>query len=357
MFDDQTWKALYRSYLTCLFFTGAAFEAYLVYHVGYAPSTMSAITRVAIPAAVISVPIVALFVMPTLIFLTLAKNEGDFKKLGVYASSLWQEWESLFSRQSGMPASSKWATIRTKLWEGIKLLIKTIIPIASVIYIVLAFAFSSYGILLSLGVHFSINPTSPAQTWIILALVTVILLTVYYVSILSVTQNKNTVFSIVSILFFLLVGCVEYHWMPAFLASDGLATDGYGKIYLVANKSFPLFSGVSCKPYYLQLGPHSYRLAYAKLEYSGTSENVLNYTGYRGNSAANPIKKLVSYSQENMPPLRNSALCVGSVHVSSSMVLFHSSDTGGSIGQLYAEKDITGYKTAIKTLLANMSKQ
>ncbi len=65
MFNDTLWKALYRSYLVCIFFTAAAFEAYLVYHVGYAPSSISDITRVALPAALMAVPIVALIILPT----------------------------------------------------------------------------------------------------------------------------------------------------------------------------------------------------------------------------------------------------------------------------------------------------
>lgn len=344
MFDDQSWKVLYRLYLTCLFFTGAAFEAYLVYHVGHAPSTMSTIMRVAIPAALISVPFVALIVMPTLLILALAKNEDEIKKLKDDGLSLLSSWKS--------SASNK-----TSFLTRLKIVIKIFFALLSFAYVFIAFALSAYGILLIFNVNFSLN--SPFLIWVKLFLLTFFLIIVYILAILSVSKKASVVFSAGSILFFFLVGCVEYHWMPAFLASDGLATNGFGKVYLSATKYYPLFENdISCKPYYLRIGTGRYMLAYAKLKYTGNLEDIIEYTGYSYGSITRSLEEISdAINKHGVPPYPKSALCLASVSVKSSMVIFHDTNNNANIEHIYARKNFSGYKTDLKDILNDTSGQ
>ncbi|MGE4270782.1 MAG: hypothetical protein AB7E44_10900, partial [Acidithiobacillus sp.] len=262
MFDDQSWKTIYRLYLTCLFFTGAAFEAYLVYHVGYAPRAISTIMRVAIPAALISVPIVALIIMPTLTILALAKNEDDLKKLIEDGKDLCSKWKSL-------PPG------KTSKFVRLKIVVKIVFALLAAVYVLGVFAFSGYGILLMFNINFS-----SISSWVKLFFLTLTLLFVYFLAILSVSKKASLVFSVGPVLFFLLAGCVEYHWMPAFLASDGLATNGFGKVYLSTEKSYPLLNKhISCKPYYIRTGAGNYMLVYAKLMYTGNLKDIIEYVG------------------------------------------------------------------------------
>ncbi len=343
MFDDQSWKVLYRLYLTCLFFTGAAFEAYLVYHVGYAPNTMSTIMRVAIPAALISVPIVALIVMPTLLILALAKNEDEIKKLKDDGLSLLSSWKS---------AASNKAPFFTRL----KIVVKVFFALLSFAYVLIAFAFSAYGILLLFNVNFSFN-----SSWVIwgkLFLLTSFLIIVYILAILSVSKKASVVFSAGSILFFFLVGCVEYHWMPAFLARDGLATNGFGKVYLSAEKSYPLLNKhISCKPYYMRAGAGNYMLAYAKLRYTGNLKDIIEYVGYSGESITKSLKELSDIVDGNgTPSYPKSALCLASIPIKSSVLIFHGADNLENIERIYSRKNFSGYKADIKYIVKNLSR-
>ena len=340
MFDDQSWKTLYRLYLTCLFFTGAAFEAYLVYHVGYAPRAMSTIMRVAIPAALISVPIVALLVMPTLTILALAKNEDDLRKLI-------DGWNELRSNWKSPPPGKAPIVVRLKI--GVKI----VFALLSAIYVLGAFAFSGYGILLIFNINFS-----SISSWVLLVFLTLVLLCVYFLAILSVSKKASLVFSVASVLFFLLTGCVEYHWMPAFLASDGLATNGFGKVYLSAEKSYPLLNrNIRCKPYYARVGTRNYMLLYAKLRYTGSVKDIIEYVGYSSKSVTNSLKELSDIIDGNgTPSYPKSALCLASIPIKSSMLIFHGADNRANIERIYSRKNFSGYKTDLQYIVKNLSR-
>lgn len=349
MFDDQSWKVLYRLYLICLFFTGAAFEAYLVYHVGYAPNTISTIMRVAIPAALISVPIVALIVMPTLLILALAKNEDEIKKLKDDGLSLLHSWNS---------EELKKASKKARFFARSKIFIKGFFALLGVVYVFIVFAFSAYGILLMFSVNFSFN--SPWLIWVKLLLLTLLLIGIYLLAILSVYKKANVVFSLSSILFFFLVGCVEYHWMPAFLAKDGLATNGFGKVFLSAKKYYPLFENdIRCKPYYLRIGTGRYMLAYAKLMYAGKLEDIIEYTGHSYGSIARSLEEISDsmkkINKHGVPPYPKPALCLASVPVKPSIVIFHGTNNKANIEHVYVRKNFPGYKADLKYILKNMS--
>ncbi|MHB1321739.1 MAG: hypothetical protein ACYCY0_09275 [Acidithiobacillus ferrivorans] len=301
---------------------------------------MSTIMRVAIPAALISVPIVALLIMPTLIILALAKNEDDLKKLI-------QGWKDL---------RSKWKSLtpgRASKFARLKIVVKIVFAILAAVYVLGAFAFSAYGILLM----FNINISS-ISSWVKLVFLTLALLCVYFLAILSVSKKASLVFSVGSVLFFLLAGCVEYHWMPAFLASDGLATNGFGKVYLSTEKSYPLLNKhISCKPYYMRTGAGNYMLAYAKLRYTGNFKDIIEYVGYSSESITKSLEELSDIVDGNgTPSYPKSALCLASIPIKSSMLIFHGADNLANIERIYSKKDFSGYKADLKYIVKNISR-